>query len=321
MRLSMIMCKQPSPMLDITNGRHKLEILSPTLQKQKVVIVMGATGTGKSRLSIDLATRFHAEIVNSDKMQVYQGLDIVTNKITEEERCGIPHHLLGVVNPHSDFTAINFRDTALITIESILDRHRLPIIIGGSNSYIETLIDGRGFNFQSRYECCFLWIDVSIPVLHKFVSERVDLMIENGMVDEAIEFFNLSGDYSKGIRRSIGVSEFDKYFRNEAILLDKKSRARLLNEAIQETKDNTCNLACRQVEKIRKLRNIKGWNIHWIDATQVFQKRGKEADKAWKMLVAEPSATIVRKFLYNLTDEIPANPSTIRDHNLQCLMA
>ncbi|KAF5731518.1 adenylate isopentenyltransferase [Tripterygium wilfordii] len=320
MRLSMIMCKQPSPMLDIPNGRHKLEILSPPLHKEKVVIVMGATGTGKSRLSIDLATRFPAEIVNSDKMQVYQGLDVVTNKITEEERCDIPHHLLGIANPNSDFTAKNFRDTASIAVESILDRDRSPIIVGGSNSYIEALVDGRDFNFQSRYKCCFLWIDISMHVLKQIVSERVDQMIENGMVDEAREFFNPSGDYSKGIRRSIGVPEFDKYFRNEA-WLDRKGRARLLDEATQEIKDNTCKLAYRQVEKIRRLENIKGWNIHRLDATRVFQKGGREADKAWKRLVAGPSATIVREFLYNLTDEIPGNLSTIRDHNVQCLMA
>ncbi|KAH0756745.1 hypothetical protein KY290_020238 [Solanum tuberosum] len=63
--------------------------------KKKVVFVMGATGTGKSRLSIDLAIHFQGEIINSDKMQVYKGLDIITNKITDIEKQGIPHHLLG----------------------------------------------------------------------------------------------------------------------------------------------------------------------------------------------------------------------------------
>ena len=70
---------------------------------------MGATGTGKSGLAIDLATRFPAEIVNSDKTQVFKGLDIATNKVTEEECKGIPHHLLGVVEPGSNFTATDFR--------------------------------------------------------------------------------------------------------------------------------------------------------------------------------------------------------------------
>jgi len=64
--------------------------------KKKVVFVMGATGTGKSRLSIDLAIHFQGEIINSDKMQVYKGLDIVTNKITHTEKQGVKHHLLGI---------------------------------------------------------------------------------------------------------------------------------------------------------------------------------------------------------------------------------
>ncbi|XWS69443.1 hypothetical protein CRYUN_Cryun04dG0179500 [Craigia yunnanensis] len=65
---------------------------------------MGATSTGKSKLSIDLATRFNGEVNNSDKIQVYKGLDIITNKVTVEESRGVPHHLLGMVDdPEADF--------------------------------------------------------------------------------------------------------------------------------------------------------------------------------------------------------------------------
>jgi len=64
--------------------------------RKKVVFIMGATGTGKSRLSVDLATHFQGEIINSDKMQVYKGLEIVTNKITQTEKQGVRHYLLGI---------------------------------------------------------------------------------------------------------------------------------------------------------------------------------------------------------------------------------
>ena len=64
--------------------------------KKKVVVIMGATGTGKSRLCVDLATHFRGEIINSDKMQVYKGLEIVTNKITHAEKQGVRHYLLGI---------------------------------------------------------------------------------------------------------------------------------------------------------------------------------------------------------------------------------
>lgn len=277
-------------------------------RKEKVVIVMGATGTGKSRLSIDLANRFFpAEIINSDKMQVYQGLDIVTNKITEEEQRGVPHHLLGIVNPNADFTVTDFCDMAFLSIESILGNNRRPIIVGGSNSYIEYLIDDYRCNlFRSRYDCCFLWVDVSMRVLCSFLSSRVDEMIRNGMVEEVRNLFHPYANYSKGIRRAIGVAEFDELLRNEPFL-DDKSRARLLHQAINEIKDNNCKLARRQLDKIQRLRNKKGWNLHRLDATEVFLKRGNEANQAWEKLVAGPSEATVRQFLGNVkAPDVPA---------------
>uniref|UniRef100_M1DVM4 Cytokinin biosynthetic isopentenyltransferase n=1 Tax=Solanum tuberosum TaxID=4113 RepID=M1DVM4_SOLTU len=79
--------------------------------KKKVVLIKGAKGTGKSRLSVDLATHFREEIINSDKMQVYKGLDMVTNKITHAEKQGVRHYLLGLVDevrqifiPDADYT-------------------------------------------------------------------------------------------------------------------------------------------------------------------------------------------------------------------------
>lgn len=311
MRLSMSVCQQTHPVPNIPILRP----LSPRWQKEKVVIVMGATGTGKSRLSVDLATQFPAEIINSDKMQVYKGLDIVTNKITEEERSGIPHHLLGIAHPNADFTAANFCGKASQAVESILTRDLLPIIVGGSNSYIEALMDGAEFRFRSKYECCFLWLDVSIPVLHEFVSKRVDQMVKNGMVDEVRNTFDPYADYSRGIRRSIGVPELDIYFRAEAFL-NEENRARLLHEAVCDIKNNTCELACRQLEKIHRLRNKKGWNLHRLDATEVFCKRGKEADEAWKKLVARPSSAIVRQFLYNFTAKVPATVGVLDIFNI-----
>uniref|UniRef100_J3MJF2 Adenylate isopentenyltransferase n=1 Tax=Oryza brachyantha TaxID=4533 RepID=J3MJF2_ORYBR len=80
--------------------------------KHKAVVVMGATGTGKTRLAVDLALRFGGEVINSDKMQVYRGLDVATNKVTAEECAGVPHHLIGVAHPDEEFTAEDFRREA-----------------------------------------------------------------------------------------------------------------------------------------------------------------------------------------------------------------
>lgn len=279
-------------------GLNMVDPFIPWRRKDKVVIVIGATGTGKSRLSIDLATRFPAEIVNSDKMQVYKGLDIATNKVTEEECRGIPHHMLGMVDPYNyneDFTAADFQDHASNVLESITRRGLLPIIAGGSNSFIKALVNDN-LEFRSKYECCFLWVDVSMPVLHSFVSERVDRMVEAGLVDEVREFFNPDGDYSRGIRRAIGVPEMDQYFRNEE-KVDGETRKKLLETAIEKIKSNNCKLACRQLQNILRLRDQLGWNMHYVDATEAFLRRGEESDEAWERLVAGPSSMIVSRFL------------------------
>ncbi|KAI3805979.1 hypothetical protein L1987_21867 [Smallanthus sonchifolius] len=303
MNMTMMMCQQPQPsLLQIPTAGGNLPLLRCRPQKEKVVVVMGATGTGKSRLSIDLAAIYPAEIINSDKIQVYEGLDITTNKITDEECAGVPHHLLGIVDPEADFTAGNFAATASLTMKSIVGRGKLPIIAGGSNSFIEALIDDQNYEFRSRYDVCFLWVDVAMHVLHSFVSDRVDRMVDAGIVEEVRKMYNPNADYSKGIRRAIGVPEFDSYFRAEySSSGDVKYRDKLLKEAINETKMNTRILASKQLDKIRQLRNVKGWKIHRLDATAAFQKRGREADESWAEMVARPGEMIVNQFLFNIS--------------------
>ncbi|RVW55528.1 Adenylate isopentenyltransferase 5, chloroplastic [Vitis vinifera] len=265
MRTILSACKQAqTPLLDISG--LNMELFNPRRRKEKVVFVIGATGTGKSKLSIDLATRFPSEIINSDKMQVYKGLHIVTNKVTEEECRGVPHHLLGIADPNTNFTAMDFCHHASLAIQSITARNRHPIIAGGSNSFIEALVTDVP-EFKSRYECCFLWVDVSLPVLHRFVSERVDRMVEAGLVEEVRRIFDPEADYSRGIRRAIGVPEMDQFLRGERIVGDKIAA------------------------------QTSGMEIHRLDATEAFLKRGDDAEEAWEKHVAGPSMDIVGCFL------------------------
>ncbi|KAK3858773.1 hypothetical protein Pcinc_035063 [Petrolisthes cinctipes] len=105
-----------------------------------VVVVLGATGTGKSKLALEIATRFKGEIISADSMQVYKGLDIITNKVTPEEQAQVPHHLLDFVDPLSRYSVIDFRDAALPIVERLLDQGTLPVIVGGTNYYIESLL-------------------------------------------------------------------------------------------------------------------------------------------------------------------------------------
>jgi len=196
---------------------------------------------------------------------------------------------------------------ANLSIESVLNRGKLPIIVGGSNSYVEALVDDKENKFRSRYDCCFLWVDVALPVLHGFVSERVDKMVESGMVEEVREFFDFSNsDYSRGIKKAIGFPEFDRFFRNEQFL-NVEDREELLSKVLEEIKRNTFELACRQREKIERLRKVKKWSIQRVDATPVFTKRRSKMDAnvAWERLVAGPSTDTVSRFLLDIASRRP----------------
>ncbi|GAB1862671.1 tRNA dimethylallyltransferase [Camponotus japonicus] len=110
------------------------------MSRVPILVILGATGSGKSRLGIELARRFSGEIISADSMQVYKSLDIVTAKVTMAERQAAPHHMLDVVDPLTNFSVIDFRDMALPIIDNLLARRKLPVVVGGTNYYIESLL-------------------------------------------------------------------------------------------------------------------------------------------------------------------------------------
>lgn len=109
--------------------------------KSPLIVVLGATGTGKSQLAVDLATRFHGEIINGDAMQMYDALPISTNKITADEQQGIPHHLLGCIALDEEPWGVGmFKNKASKIIQEIRSRGRLPILVGGTHYYTQSLL-------------------------------------------------------------------------------------------------------------------------------------------------------------------------------------
>ncbi|KAH8278872.1 hypothetical protein KR018_010529 [Drosophila ironensis] len=110
------------------------------MRKVPLIVILGSTGTGKTKLSLELAERFGGEIIGADSMQVYTHLDIATAKATRAERSRVRHHLLDVATPAEPFTVTRFRDSALPVLEDLLSRSKPPIVVGGTNYYIESLL-------------------------------------------------------------------------------------------------------------------------------------------------------------------------------------
>lgn len=107
---------------------------------EKVIAIVGATATGKSQVAIDLALKLQGEIVSADSAQVYRGLDIGTAKVTVGEMRGVPHHLIDIVGPETDYNAAMFCQDAKLAFKQIKTAGKYPILCGGSGLYINSLL-------------------------------------------------------------------------------------------------------------------------------------------------------------------------------------
>ena len=108
--------------------------------KQKIIVIVGPTASGKSDLSIRLAKRLEGEIISADSRQVYRGMDIGTGKVTKKGQKTVSHHLIDVANPNKQFTVDNFKKLAERAINDISKRKKLPIVVGGTGLYIDALV-------------------------------------------------------------------------------------------------------------------------------------------------------------------------------------
>jgi len=110
-------------------------------KKQKLIVILGPTASGKTDLSIKLAKKFKGEVVSADSRQVYKGMDIGTGKITKKEMEGIPHYLLNVVSPRQIFNVTKYKKLALEAINKIHKKDKIPFLVGGTGFYIQAVAD------------------------------------------------------------------------------------------------------------------------------------------------------------------------------------
>lgn len=122
--------------------------------KPKVVVIVGPTASGKTALSIELAKRINGEIISSDSMQIYKDMDIGTAKVTNEEMQGIKHYLVDFVRPDCRYTVSDFKKDSENAIKEILSKGKIPIVVGGTGLYVNSLIYGieyQDMKFDEEY--------------------------------------------------------------------------------------------------------------------------------------------------------------------------
>ncbi len=115
-----------------------------------VIVVVGPTGVGKTKLSIELAKKLNGEVVNADSTQVYKDLNIATAKVTEEEKCNIPHHLFDIKDIKEDYSVYQYQKDGRKVLNDIIKRGKTPIIVGGTGLYIKSLL--YNYKFEEEVE-------------------------------------------------------------------------------------------------------------------------------------------------------------------------
>ncbi len=282
------------------------------MNNKKIIVIIGPTGVGKTKTSIELAKFFDGEIINADSMQIYKELNIGTAKIKEEEKENIPHHLFDVKETNEDYSIFNYQNDCRNKINEIYSRNKQVIIVGGTGLYIKSalydytfeeeiesedfeelstqelyeklisldkniIIDNknrrrliRALNYylihnksineningnNLLYDVIFIGLTTTREKLYEIINKRVDLMIENGLVDEVKKLYD-NKVYSKPIMNGIGYKELYKYFKEEFTL----------EEAINLIKTNSRRYAKRQYTWFNnKIGNIKWFEVNFED--------------------------------------------------------
>lgn len=279
-----------------------------------VIVIAGPTASGKTALGVALAKKLDGEIISCDSMQIYKELPICSAQPTEDEKQGIPHHLMGFVGFSKRFTAYDYRCLALEKIRDIISRGKQPIIVGGTGMYFHWLIYNPDFmpedtgdirlqlekeetdvlynrlleiNPQSQIkandrkriiraleifeltgalpkdtikekekntEFDFKLFCVSPPreILYEKINKRVDIMLENGMLQEVKLLYDLGVNEEHQAYKAIGCRQLIEYFKGKCSLED----------ATQKIKQDSRRYAKRQ------LTWMKSEDALWLNGTQ-----------------------------------------------------
>ncbi|MBH0349392.1 tRNA (adenosine(37)-N6)-dimethylallyltransferase MiaA [Bacillus pacificus] len=175
------------------------------VQREKVAVIIGPTAVGKTKLSIDLAKALNGEIISGDSMQIYCTMDIGTAKVTKEEMDGIPHYMVDIKNPEESFSVAEFQERVRKHIREITERGKLPIIVGGTGLYIQSVLFDYQFTDDAgdaiyREQMEKLALERGVEYVHKKLQEvdpeSAERIHTNNVrrVIRALEIFHTTGE-------------------------------------------------------------------------------------------------------------------------------
>ena len=286
------------------------------MTKNKLIILAGPTASGKTSVSIDLAKRLGGEIISADSMQVYKYMDVGTAKISVEEMQGVKHHLIDVLDPKEDFNIVKFQNMVKCSIEEIVKNGHIPILVGGTGFYIQSIIYDIDFNNEddnssvrkkleeeydtlgadfmyeklkkidivsadsihknnkkriiraieyflinnepisshnevqrekkSPYDYRFFVLNPPRDILYERINKRVDIMVENGLVDEVKKLREMGLSMENISMQGIGYKEILEYLDGDTSL----------EAAIENIKQNTRHMAKRQVTWFKREKDV-----------------------------------------------------------------
>ena len=277
--------------------------------KNKILIICGATASGKTALSIECAKLLNSEVISADSMNVYKGLDIGTAKPNLAEMCGVKHHLIDVVDSNAEFSVGDYKSLAEKAILSLFNENKTPVICGGTGFYINSILYNLSYgnssanievrekykllaqqkgneyvylilkekdpisaeklhyndvkrviraleicesgikksdildSYEPKYDYKAFAIDFPREELYQRINKRVDIMIDNGLVQEIERLLDNGVTKNHQCMQGIGYKEIYEYLVGEVSLAD----------AVENIKINTRHYAKRQITYFKKL--------------------------------------------------------------------
>ena len=204
------------------------------MNKPLVIVIAGPTASGKSSLGIELAKRIDGEIISADSMQIYTDMNIGTAKVTQEEMDGIPHYLIDFVSPDERYSVASFKKDAEEKIEYILSKGKVPIVVGGTGLYIDSLVYGIEYptlEFDEKYRNELMKNSETPEGLKKLYeeAENIDAKAmekispnDTKRILRVLEIYNATGKTKTELEK-ISVSKGIKYdYRVFAINMDRE---------------------------------------------------------------------------------------------------